>query len=140
MTMASTMQSANEILEDFSARFSSMPESSTYIEKKTEPESVWKPFKFPLFQIRVSGRIYSSLTPIGVQVTQDGSWYFAENEALNVIGTGRSLDDAVLDLEHHILHFWQYYRSLQDAEVTGDAIRLKRLFSGLLVEVACEAA
>jgi len=140
MTTIGTTRSAHEILGEFPAPFARMSESSTYEEARTEIEGMWMPFKFPLFQIKVSGRIFILSKPIGVHVTQDAPWFFAENEALNVMGTGRSLEEAVLDLEHHILHFWQYYQSLQDSQVTGEAVRLKRLFSDLLAEVTCEAA
>jgi hypothetical protein len=140
MTMVGATRSAHEILGEFPAHFLPIPDSPTYEEATTVAEPLLKPFKFPLFQLTISGRTYLPSKPIGTNVTQDGAWFFAENEALNVVGTGGSLEEAVLDLEHHIVHFWQYYRSLQDSEVTGDAIRLKKLFSKLLVEAACEAA
>jgi hypothetical protein len=140
MTMIGATRSAHEILGEFPAHFLPIPDSPTYEEATTVAEPLLKPFKFPLFQLTISGRTYLPSKPIGTNVTQDGAWFFAENEALNVVGTGGSLEEAVLDLEHHIVHFWQYYRSLQDSEVTGDAIRLKKLFSNLLVEAACEAA
>ena len=140
MTMVGATRSAHEILGEFPAHFLPIPDSPTYEEATTVAEPLLKPFKFPLFQLTISGRTFLPLKPIGINVTQDGAWFFAENEALNVVGTGGSLEKAVLDLEHHIVHFWQYYRSLQDSQVTGDAVRLKRLFSNLLAEAACEAA
>jgi len=99
-------------------------------------EPLLKPFKFPLLKLTIAGHTFLPAKPIGVNVTQDGAWFFAENEALNVVGTGGSLEEAVLDLEYHIVHFWQYYRSLEDSQVTGDAIRLKNIFSSLLAEAA----
>ena len=138
--MVDAMRSAHELLGEFPEHFFPIVESSTYEDATKVTETTSKPFKFPLFQLTISGRTFYPSKPIGVQVTQDGSWFFAGNEALNVIGTGGSLEEAVLDLEHHIVHFWEYYGSLQDSQVTGDAVRLKKLFSGLLAEPACEAA
>lgn len=140
MTTAAATRSAHEVLGEFPAHFFPIAGSSTYEEAMTVEEPLLTPFKFPLFRLTISGRTFFPSKPIGVHVAQDGSWFFAENEALNVIGTGRSLEEAVLDLEHHIVHFWQYYRSLQDSQVTGDAVRLKKIFSNLLAEAACEAA
>jgi hypothetical protein len=140
MTMVGATRSAHEILGEFPAHFLPIPDSPTYEEATTVAETILKPFKFPLFQLTISGRTFLPSKPIGINVTQDGAWFFAENETLNVVGTGGSLEEAVLDIEHHIVHFWQYYRSLQDSQVTGDAVRLKKLFSNLLAEAACEAA
>lgn len=139
MTMVAATRSAHEILGEFPANFLPMPDYPTYEEAMTLAEPLLKPFKFPLFQLTISGRTFFPSKPIGINVTQDGAWFFAENEALNVVGTGGSLEEAVLDVERHIVHFWQYYRSLQDSQVIGDAVRLKKLFSNLLAEAACEA-
>jgi hypothetical protein len=140
MTMVDTMPSAHELLGEFPEHFFPLVGSSTYEEPTKVTEATLKPFKFPLFRLTISGRTLFPSKPIGVQVIQDGPWFFAGNEALNVVGTGRSLEEAVFDLEHHIVHFWEYYGSLQDSKVTGDAVRLKKLFSNLLGEAACEAA
>jgi hypothetical protein len=136
MTMVGATRSAHEILGEFPAHFRPMPGSPTYEEAAPVAEPLLKPFKFPLLKLTIAGHIFLPAKPIGVNVTQDGAWFFAENEALNVVGTGGSLEEAVLDLEHHIVHFWHYYRSLEHSQVTGDAIRLKNIFSSLLAEAA----
>lgn len=138
--MVDAMPSAHELLGKFPEHFCPPEGPSTYEVPSKVTEATLKPFKFPLFQLTVSGRTLFPSKPIGVHVTQDGPWFFAGNEALNVVGTGTSLEEAVLDLQHHIIHFWEYYGSLQDSQVTGDAVRLKQLFSNLLAEAACEAA
>ncbi len=140
MTMVGAMRSAHELLGEFPDHFFPIVESSTYEEEGEATEAGSKPWKFPLFQLTISGRTFLPSKPIGVHVTQDGSWFFAGNEALNVTGTGGSLEEAVLDLEHHIVHFWEYYGSLQDSQVTGEAVRLKKLFSNLLAEATRKAA
>ncbi len=140
MSMVDAMPSAHELLGNFPAHFYPLDEPPTYEDPAKATEATLRPFKFPLFHLTISGRTLFPSKPIGVHVTQDGSWFFAGNEALNVIGTGRSIEEAVLDLEQHIVHFWEYYESLQDSQVTGDAVRLKKLFSNLLAEATFEAA
>lgn len=138
--MVRTTRSADDILGEFPAHFVRIPDSPTYEQVMAVAELPLKPFKFPLFQLTIPGRTFLPSKPIGINVTQDGVWFFAENEALNVIGTGGSLEEAVLDVQQHIVHFWEYYGSLQDSQVTGDAVRLKKIFSSLLAETTCEAA
>lgn len=93
-----------------------------------------KNLKFPLFQLHVQNRHYRAVIPITVYVYSDGEWFFAENEALVLTGSGASTEEAIRDLEQHIVHFWNYYKQLPDEKLTGDAIRLKRIYSGLLIE------
>lgn len=92
------------------------------------------PLKFPLFQLHVQNRHYRAVMPITVYVYSDGEWFFAENETLVLSGSGASTEEAICDLERHIVHFWNYYRQLPDERLTGDAIRLKKIYSGLLIE------
>lgn len=128
----------HERSREFPAHFSAapLPPLTWNDEEANAAKCLSRPSKLPLFRLTVSGRTFHPSKPIGIQVTQDGNWFFAENEALNVVGMGQSYEEAVLDLEYHIVHFWQYYRSLQDSQVTGDAARLKALFSNLLAEAA----
>lgn len=97
-------------------------------------ERLTKPSKFPLFCLHVFQRTYRPVKPILVQLSRDGDWFFAENETLAIVGTGASAEAAILDLEQHIVHFWRTYRELPDDRVTGEAIRLKKLFANLLTE------
>jgi hypothetical protein len=85
-------------------------------------------------QLKLGGHTLIPVKPIGIQITQDGEWFFAENENLRVVGSGHTLEDAVLDLEQHIVHFWEYYNSLPESQAIGDALRLKKVFSNLLKE------
>lgn len=140
MNVAMTLRREDEIFRDFPIGFSSLSQASvddapTYVEQLLSNAPTSQSFKVPLLYLGVEGRRFLPEKPIGVQVTQDGAWFFAENASLNVIGTGKSAEEAVLDLQHHIVHFWEHYRAIQDTQVIGEAVRLKRLFSNLLVEL-----
>ncbi|MBF0515856.1 MAG: hypothetical protein HQK97_01890 [Nitrospirae bacterium] len=60
--------------------------------------------------------------------------FFAESETLVVVGTGSSENEAIDDMCKHIVHFYHYYRKLPLDKVTGDAIRLKKIYETLFVE------
>jgi hypothetical protein len=96
--------------------------------------SLVKPSRIPLFRLHVFNRSYRPVQPILVHLSQEDEWFFAENETLAIAGTGTSAEAAILDLEQHIVHFWNTYRQLPDDKVTGDAARLKKLFADLLTE------
>lgn len=62
-------------------------------------------------------------------ITQDGKWFFAEDETLNALGIGLSREEAIEDMQDHIAQFSAYYGSLKDSDVIGDAVRLKRAYA-----------
>ncbi|MDA8240906.1 MAG: hypothetical protein M0Z67_11135 [Nitrospiraceae bacterium] len=72
--------------------------------------------------------------PIKVHIYFEGDVFFAENETLVVVGTGSSPTEAIDDLGRHIIHFYQYYKRLSWDKVTGDALRLKKIYETLFIE------
>lgn len=93
-----------------------------------------KSSRFPLFELHVGHQKYHAIRPIIVHVYQDEEWFFAENETLNLTGSGSSVEEAVGDLEEHIVHFWHYYKHLPDDKLVGDAVRLKKVYSDRLLK------
>lgn len=87
----------------------------------------------PIWSIRGEHGHRQLRKPLAVALSQDGDYFFAANEELNLIGTGVSPHEAVQDLLAHVEHFEEEYRSLAWDRVTGDAVRLKKLFESLFV-------
>jgi hypothetical protein len=89
---------------------------------------------YPLFQLYVQNKRYFAVRPIIVHIYHDDGMFFAENETLLLTGMGVSVEEAVYDLEQHIVYFSKYYRELSKDKLIGDAIRLKEIYFGLLAE------
>ncbi len=87
-----------------------------------------------LFKIVFDDREFNTLKPISVNTYCDGNLCFAENDNLAVYGNGNSLDDAINDLRKHIVHFYEYYKNMDQDDLFGEALRLKELYSGLFKE------
>ena len=87
----------------------------------------------PLWSVGILGKRFRTVKPIAVRVYFDDGLFFAKNEALLLYGTGMSPDEAITDLGLHIIHFYQYYKNLDWSQITGDALRLKKLYEGLLL-------
>lgn len=77
---------------------------------------------------------YKVSKPIKVHIYFEDNLFFAENETLVVVGTGNSINEAMDDFCRHIIHFYHYYKRLSRDKVTGDAIRLKKLYETLFTE------
>lgn len=87
-----------------------------------------------IYRLSKENKQYIINNPIAVKIYQDEGLFFAENENLNVCGTGETSQEALADLHLHILHFYKYYREINKEQLVGDAIRLKELYHGLLIE------
>jgi len=88
----------------------------------------------PLWSVGTPERSFRTVKPIAVRVYFDDGLFFAETDTLLLYGAGNSPDEAVVDLGLHIIHFYQYYKSVAWSQVTGDAMRLKKLYETLLIE------
>jgi len=87
-----------------------------------------------IYRLFKENKRYLANRPIAVKISQDEGLFFAENENLNVCGTGETSQEALVDLYLHILHFYNYYREIDEERLIGDAIRLKKLYHDLLIE------
>ena len=93
-----------------------------------------KPYVAPLWRLQSKTKRFYTPIPIAVKVYRDEDFFFAENENLAVCGTGDTPQDALQDLILHIIHFFEYYKKLDDSQLAGDALRLKTLYKNLLIE------
>lgn len=88
----------------------------------------------PVWRIEHERRSIRLTRPLLVRIYAEEGYVFMQNETLAICGTGRSLEEAMADFSIHVLHFYQYYRSLPEAKVMSEAARLKSLFQSLFVE------
>lgn len=88
----------------------------------------------PVWRIHKKTKRYCARKPIYVRIYQDGEFFFAENETLAVCGSGNSPQEALQDFGMHILHFFDYYRKLDEVRLMGDAVRLKKIYADLFFE------
>ena len=85
-----------------------------------------------LLDVEFEGRRRSLARPLKLTITSDENVWFAENESLNLFGSGDSPQAAFNDFCMHLQHFLARYRSLAANEVAGDGLRLKSIYDGLL--------
>lgn len=76
-------------------------------------------------------REYIPENPISVKVYSEDNMYFAENDNLSVCGTGENQEEALQDLQLHIVHFYNYYHNIEDDKLMGEALKLKKIYAGL---------
>jgi hypothetical protein len=87
-----------------------------------------------IYRLFKENKRYLTNKPIAVKIYQDEGLFFTENENLNVCGTGETSQEALADLYLHILHFYNYYREINEERLTENAIKLKKIYHDLLIE------
>lgn len=107
-------------------------------DSETDPLQVYSEIResLPIFMWRLpaKGKTLYSAKPILVRVYRDGDLFFAENETLDVYGTGDTPQNAIHDLVVHIVHFFKYYKDIDENKLMGNALKLKALYQNLLAE------
>ncbi len=82
----------------------------------------------PIWEVRSRRQTYKMSKPISITINKHQDVFTAENENLSVYGCGESSAGAIEELKDRIAHFIEYYASLPEEKVTGEASRLKKLF------------
>jgi hypothetical protein len=98
------------------------------------PEFGGKSLFAPIWSVTDKAKKRQVSKPLKVNIYFEDDVFFAENETLVVVGSGSSVTEAIDDMFKHIIHFYQYYRKLPLDKVTGDAVRLKKIYETLFVE------
>lgn len=91
-------------------------------------------YSAPLWTIPTKTKKLTVSKPIKVKIYPEDNLFFVENETLVVVGTGKSIADAIDDFGKQIIHFYKYYKRLSWDRVTGDAERLKGLYETLFIK------
>ena len=85
-----------------------------------------------VWSITIDGQPRDTSKPIILANYQDGEFWYSENDSLNIVGAGKSPDEAINDAIQHIAHLYLHYHALHDSELAGDAVRLKKTYKALL--------
>jgi len=63
---------------------------------------------------------------LSLNIHKQGAFIFAEVDSLNICGEGHTLPQALQELGLNILHFYEYYKTRDESDLMGDALRLKK--------------
>jgi hypothetical protein len=88
----------------------------------------------PIWRMQRETKRFHFRRPITVRIYQEGDFYFATNDNLIITGTGTNPEEAFQDFISHVFHFIEYYKKIDRKQLMGDALRLKDLFSSLIVD------
>ena len=88
----------------------------------------------PMIRIPDNTKSIRNTKPITIKIFIEEDIFFAENENLAICGTGESKQEAINDFVMHLIHFYEYYKTINDDILMGEAIRLKKLYNDLFLE------
>ncbi len=88
----------------------------------------------PIIHIPKNIRCVKNTKPIAISLYVEEGMFFAENKNLAICGSGENKREAINDFMIHLIHFYEYYKSIDEDKLIGKAIKLKKLYSELFVE------
>jgi len=87
---------------------------------------------YPVFAINIDGELKQLKKFILLRLRYEDGYYFSENEMFNISGNGDSVGEALKNATSDISYFYNHYLSLNDDELVGNGLELKRIYSQIL--------
>jgi len=84
--------------------------------------------KLPVWVFSSEGKAIKAKKPVSLKVFRGETLFFVENETLEIYATGESLEEAMRVFNDHLIYFYTHYKDLGWEHVTGNAVRLKKLY------------
>ncbi len=85
--------------------------------------------KTPAWAFRCQRKVLYSTLPVDVNIRREEMFYFAESETLKIFVVGDTLTEAMSAFAEQLLYFYEHYKGLTPDKVTGEAKKLKQLYS-----------
>ncbi len=85
-------------------------------------------FYIPMRSFSSEGMKILSDKPVEVKVYSENNSYFAENAALHIYSVGNTIEEAKDDFIEQVVHFYSYYISLNQNDVTEQAEQVKLIY------------
>ena len=72
----------------------------------------------PVRVINTNGKLHSLNKPVVLQVKNEGSTYFAENDLLEICGHGETVSEALDDAIKDLAYYYEYHGNLNENTVS----------------------
>jgi hypothetical protein len=93
-------------------------------------------FQTPAWRFAAEDHVVLSSKPVAIAISKGEQLFFAENDKLGIVATGRSVFDAVEEFGEQLVESYFHYTRLGWDRVTGRAVELKRFFEDFFRERA----
>jgi len=85
--------------------------------------------RFPLRSFQANAVMLETDKPVEIKLYFDQDIFFVENESLHIFATGQTIDEALAEFNAQVVHFYNYYMSLENNQVQGQAQHIKHLYT-----------
>jgi len=120
---------SNRVLDVPDGCKKSVDRVSTGAEIDVQPFLNYLTNKMPAWAFRYKRKVLYSTLPVDVNIRREDMFYFAENETLKIFVVGDTLNEAMRVFAEQLLYFYEHYKGLTPDKVTGEAEKLKQLYS-----------
>lgn len=85
-------------------------------------------FRIPVWCFEAHGRRIQCDRPVQLEISVEEDGCFAECDRLHVFASGRTIEEALVDLNTQVLDFYKDYVALSQSDVLGKAARIRQLY------------
>lgn len=85
--------------------------------------------KMPTWAFHCQRKVVYSTLPVIVNIRREETFYWVDNETLKIFVVGETLAEAMETFTEQLLYFYGHYKGLTPDKVTGEAKKLKQLYS-----------
>lgn len=89
------------------------------------------PNYMPITEIEIDGERKSLKRPILLEIVREGGVYIVENQALNVVASGDTVAEAIIDAKDTIENDFHFYSSTPENQLVGLGATLKKVYAKL---------
>jgi len=119
-------------IDKVTAKYSEAEEQERIQERLREE---FREFKVPESNFAGKGLRLRAKRPVAIRMSQGDEMWFAENDRLNIHAVGQEPIEAMREFETLVIHFYRYYKSLNENRALKGARELKARFIASFVEV-----
>lgn len=99
-------------------------------------EDVHAGLSYSTDQIKHKGKVYELYSPIRCKFSQEADYFLIESEQLDIVGTGKTVDEAEKNFAEEFDYIYTRYNQLADHQLSEKIIRIKKVLNAIILKVS----
>ena len=134
VTKSSRANSSQELRSSHKPSLPFEQEHELIAERKETDEEFLLNIKCNFFSLPDEKNL-SSKESFDITILKDEDSFFADNQILNISSSGSTIGEAIQDFHSQVLYFYDYYKKLDEKNVTPKAAAIKKIYEEKFFEV-----
>ncbi len=99
-------------------------------------EDVHAGLSYSTDKIAHKGKVYELYSPIRCKFSQEADYFLIESEQLDIVGTGKTVEEAEKSFAEEFDYIYNRYNQLADHQLSEKIIRIKNVLNAIILKVS----